>query len=95
MALTIRMQRHGAKGQPFFRLVVCEKAARRDGRFVEILGTYNPRPGGKDSAYKLNMPRIDHWLKVGAKPSDTAWSMIKLARKDPQTTEAAAPVAQA
>jgi small subunit ribosomal protein S16 len=49
MALKIRLQRHGAKGAPIFRLVVCEHTTRRDGRFIEILGTYHPSPSGQDA----------------------------------------------
>jgi small subunit ribosomal protein S16 len=81
MSLTIRFQRHGAKGAPVYRLVACEKSTRRDGRFVEILGMYNPKPRGQDKPHQLNLARIDHWLKVGAQPSDTARALIKLARK--------------
>ncbi len=83
MALKIRLQRHGAKGAPIFRLVVCEHTTRRDGRFVEILGTFHPNPSGQDVKQPLNvrLDRVDHWLKVGAKPSDTVRTLIKQARK--------------
>jgi len=83
MALKIRLQRHGAKGAPIFRLVVCEHTTRRDGRFIEILGTYHPSPTGQDTKRPLTvrLDRVDHWMKVGAKPSDTVWTLIKKARK--------------
>jgi small subunit ribosomal protein S16 len=95
MALKIRMQRHGGKGAPVYRLVVCESSTRRDGRFVEILGIYNPAPRGKDKEHALKLDRIDHWLKIGAKPSDTARTLITRARKGtPVVAEVvAAPVA--
>ncbi len=75
------MQRHGGKGAPVYRLVVCESATRRDGRFVEVLGIYNPKPRGKDTEHTLKLDRIDYWLKIGAKPSDTARTLISRARK--------------
>jgi small subunit ribosomal protein S16 len=96
MALKIRMQRHGGKGAPVFRLVVCESTTRRDGRFVEILGVYNPRPGGKDREHTFKLDRIDYWLKIGALPSDTARTLISKARRAPAVVaETAAPVAVA
>ncbi len=94
MSLKIRMQRHGGKGAPFFRLVVCESATRRDGRFVEILGTYNPKARGKDREHDLKLDRVDHWLKIGAQASDTARTLITRARKEaPAAVAATAPSA--
>jgi len=99
MSLKIRLQRHGAKGAPLFRMVVCEHTTRRDGRFVEILGSFNPSPSGQDKKQplRLKLDRIEHWMKVGAKPSDTAWTLIKQARKAPPAVAeapAAAPAAE-
>ncbi len=83
MALKIRLQRHGAKGAPIFRLVVCEHTTRRDGKFVEILGTFHPSPRGQNikKPLTLRLDRVDYWMKIGAKPSDTVWTLIKKARK--------------
>jgi small subunit ribosomal protein S16 len=83
MSLKIRLQRHGAKGAPVFRVVVCEHTMRRDGRFVEILGTFHPSPRGQDLKHPLTLrlDRVEHWMKVGAKPSDTVRTLIKQARK--------------
>ncbi len=81
MALKIRLQRHGAVHAPVFRLVVCESANRRDGRFVEILGTYKPKARGKDVEVSFNMERVGYWMSVGAKPSETAAELIKRAQK--------------
>ena len=64
--LKIRLQRHGAKHAPFYRMVVTEVTAPRDGRFIEILGTYDPQCHAKEDELKLKMDRIDHWLGVGA-----------------------------
>ena len=71
MALKLRLSRHGAKKRPFYRIVVADSRAPRDGRHIEILGTFNPLLP-KDSAerVKLNEDRIKHWLGVGAKPTD-------------------------
>jgi small subunit ribosomal protein S16 len=71
MALKIRLSRGGAKKRPFYRVVVAEATAPRDGRFIERLGTYNPiLPRDHDERVKLNVERIQHWLSVGAKPTD-------------------------
>src|ERR671920_1419588 len=71
MALSIRLARGGAKKRPYYRIVVADSRAPRDGRFIEKLGTYNPLLA-KDSPerVKLDNDRISHWLSVGAQPSD-------------------------
>jgi small subunit ribosomal protein S16 len=71
MALKIRLARGGAKKRPFYRIVVAEATAPRDGRFIERLGTYNPiLPRDHEERVKLDAERIQHWLSVGAKPTD-------------------------
>ena len=71
MALKIRLSRGGAKKRPFYRVVVAEATAPRDGRFIERLGTYNPiLPRDHEERVRLNAERIQHWLSVGAKPTD-------------------------
>lgn len=71
MALSIRLSRGGAKKRPFYRIVVADSRAPRDGRFIEKLGTYNPLLP-KDSAERvtLDADRAKHWLSVGAQPTD-------------------------
>ena len=95
MALRIRLQRHGARHNPFYRMVVTESAHRRDGRFVEMLGYYNPKARGQDKELQLKIDRVDYWVGVGAKPSDTARSLIRRARRmpaeEPAAEKAAAP----
>ncbi len=81
MALKIRLQRHGASHRPFYRMVVTEAAARRDGRFVEVLGTYEPQAKKPENQLLLKLERIDYWKSVGAKASDTAASLIRRARR--------------
>ena len=80
--LRIRLQRFGTKNEPTYRLVVAEQAIRRDGRFVEVLGNYNPRARGKTPGLVINVERVDHWVKLGAQPSDTAKSLVKRAREE-------------
>ncbi|OUW19625.1 MAG: 30S ribosomal protein S16 [Opitutales bacterium TMED158] len=82
MALKIKLQRGGATHNPVYRVVVSEARGRRDGRFVEKLGTYIPRAKGQQVELTLNVDRADYWMSVGAKPTDTANSLIKRARKE-------------
>ncbi|PMP72651.1 MAG: 30S ribosomal protein S16 [Thermodesulfovibrio aggregans] len=71
----IRLMRLGAKKKPFYRVVVADARARRDGPFIEIVGTYNPK---KDPAeVNLNMERVKYWLQKGAQPSDTVKKLIE------------------
>ena len=91
MALKIKLQRGGAVHNPIYRIVVAEARGRRDGRFVEKLGTYIPRAQGKQIELVLDVERADYWKSVGAKPTETVHGLIKRARKEGvQTAEAAA-----
>lgn len=72
MALRIRLQRCGAKNSPSYKVVVAESSSRRDGRFVEILGHYNPTARGNAEKMRVNTERAEYWISNGAKPSDTA-----------------------
>jgi small subunit ribosomal protein S16 len=80
MALRIRLQRLGRRHRPLYRLVVAEALARRDGRFVENLGDYNPSPRGRERRLLVHLDRVDHWLGVGAQPSETVRALIREAR---------------
>ena len=76
MAVVIRLRRMGHKKVPYFRVVVTDKRFKRDGRFLETVGTYNPlAPDGAET--KLVNERIEHWISVGAKPSETVASLMK------------------
>lgn len=81
MAVKIRMQRHGTNNAPFYRVVVAESTFKRNGRFVEIVGTYDPRNKDAAKQYNLKLDRVEYWLGVGAQPSDTVKSLIKKARR--------------
>jgi len=77
MPVKIRLSRKGAKKRPFYRLVVADSEAPRDGRFIEVLGTYDPR---KDPVeVKIDRERVDLWLSRGAKPTDTVRSLLRKA----------------
>ena len=73
--LAISLMRMGAKGKPFYRLVVKEKRSKRDGKYLENVGTYNPMLDPAEVI--LNHDRIDYWIGVGAQPTDTVKSLIK------------------
>ncbi len=87
--LSIGLMRMGAKGKPFYRIVVKEKRSKRDGRYLENVGTYNPMTN--PAAIKLNHERIQYWMSVGAQPTETVHSLIKhnpATVAAPETTEA-------
>lgn len=73
--LTIRLTRMGAKKKPFYRVIVTEKRNKRDGKFVEIVGHYNPL--SNPAQIKLDHDRVNHWIRCGAQPSDTVRSLIR------------------
>lgn len=75
MTTRIRLQRHGAKKRPFYRVVVADQRAPRDGRFIELLGTYDPLQN--PPAIRLNKDRVDYWMGVGAQPTETAAWLVK------------------
>jgi small subunit ribosomal protein S16 len=75
------MQRGGSSHNPHYRVVVTDVRTPRDGRFVERVGTYDPKNKKEAEQINLKLDRIDYWLSVGAKPSDTVRSLIKRARK--------------
>src|SRR5205807_2446797 len=75
MAVAIRLRREGALNRPYFKVVVADTRSPRDGKFIEIVGTYDPKKTGQNSTLKLD--RIEHWISKGAQPSDTVRSLIK------------------
>jgi small subunit ribosomal protein S16 len=75
MAVAIRLRREGSLNRPYFKVVVADKRSPRDGKFIEIVGTYDPKKTGQNSTLKLD--RIEHWISKGAQPSDTVRSLIK------------------
>ena len=72
--LAIRMRRVGSKKKPYFRVVVTEAKSARESSFVENVGTYNPR--SKPALVEINKERIQHWIKLGAQPSDSVRTLL-------------------
>lgn len=95
MALKIRLARGGSKKRPFYRVVIADVRAPRDGRFIEKVGTYNPLlPKDSEDRVQLNVERIQHWLDQGAKPTDrvhrfldAAGLLKREARNNPKKAE--------
>ena len=79
MAVKIRLARHGAKKKPFYRVVVADARSPRDGRIIEEVGSYNPNT--TPSTVKLDLEKIDAWVKNGAQPTDRVAHLIEEARK--------------
>ena len=75
MATKIRLARAGAKKRPFYQVVVADERCRRDGRFIENMGTYDPTKN--PAAVKLNEEKILAWLNKGAQPTDTVRQLLK------------------
>jgi small subunit ribosomal protein S16 len=74
MSVRIRMQRLGRKKRPFYRIVVADREAPRDGRFIELIGTYDPLQD--PPAVKIKTERAAYWISQGATPSDTVRSLL-------------------
>ena len=79
MAVAIRLRREGTRNSPYYKVVVADKRSPRDGKFIEIIGNYDPKKKGTN--YKIDVARVDHWVKNGAQMSDTVRSIVKKARK--------------
>jgi len=88
MAVSIRLRREGAKNRPYYKVVVADRRSPRDGKFVEIIGTYDPKKPGHNST--LNIDRVEYWISKGAQPSDTVRSLIKKHKKQQATSASAA-----
>jgi len=82
--VVIRLSRGGSKKTPFFNLVVADSRNRRDGRFIERVGFYNPSASGQAEALRVDHARVDYWTGVGAQPSDTVKRLIKLHATGPE-----------
>ncbi len=75
--VTIRLSRGGAKGRPFYHLVVCDSRRARDGRYIERLGFFSPIAKGSEERLRIDLGRYEHWLGVGAQASDRVASLVK------------------
>ena len=79
--VVIRLNRGGAKARPFYNIVVADKRVRRDGRFIERIGFYNPSAVGGEQGLRIAMDRLTYWIGVGAQTSPTVDRLIKQAAK--------------
>jgi len=92
MAVSIRLRREGTKNRPYYKVVVADKRSPRDGKFIETIGTYDPKKPDHNST--LNIDRVEYWISKGAQPSDTVRSLIKTNRKATATAEPASKAEQ-
>ena len=79
--VVIRLSRGGSKGRPFFNIVVADTRVRRDGRFIERIGFYNPTAKGGEEGLRIAQDRLTYWVGVGAQTSPTVERLIKQAAK--------------
>lgn len=93
--VVIRLARGGAKKRPFYQVVVADSRNRRDGRFIERVGFYNPIAGEGQEGLRLAMDRITYWKEHGAQPSDTVAGLIKAFAQQPGSPVAPAATAPA
>ena len=93
--VVIRLARGGAKKRPFFNIVVADSRNRRDGRFIERVGFYNPIATKNEESLRLAVDRIAFWEQRGAKLSDTVAGLVKRAAKPAAAAATAAPAAAA
>ena len=88
--VTIRLARGGAKKRPFFHVVVTDSRNRRDGRYIERLGFFNPVARGSEEKLRVDVDRIDYWVGHGAQQSERVATLIKAYRKSNEAAAAAA-----
>jgi small subunit ribosomal protein S16 len=79
--VVIRLSRGGAKARPFFNIVVADKRVRRDGRFIERIGFYNPSATGGEEPLRIAQDRLTYWRSVGAQASPTVERLVRQAAK--------------
>ena len=82
MALKIRLKKQGRKNRPFYRLVVTDSRTPRDGKYVDMVGWYNPVEKESERVLNVNLERVEHWLGLGAQPTINAAALIERAAPD-------------
>ena len=80
--VTIRLARSGVKKRPFYHIVVTDSRNKRDGRYLERLGFFNPMASGQEQALKIDLERIQYWLSQGAQTSARVAKLIKLSTEE-------------
>ena len=83
--VSIRLSRGGAKKRPFYHIVVTDSRNRRDGRYIERLGFFNPIATGGETGLRIDLARADYWVSQGAAPSDRVAGLIKQYRRSEET----------
>lgn len=79
--VVVRLARGGSHNRPYFHIVVADSRARRDGRFIEKIGFYNPLVGGDLESFRINLERFNYWVSVGAQASPAVKKLIKNNKK--------------
>ncbi len=79
MSVSIRLRREGSLNNPYYKVVVADKHSPRDGKFIEMIGNYDPKKTGNNS--KIDLERVEYWVARGAQPSETVRSIIKKTKK--------------
>ncbi len=87
MSVALRLNRKGTKDRPYYKIVAVDSRKRRDGRYIEQIGTYDPMKEGEN--FTIDLEKADKWVGVGAKPSDTVRSIIRKARTAANSAESA------
>ncbi len=77
--VSLRLRREGTNKRPYYKVVAADSRAKRDGRFIETIGSYDPKIEGEN--FKIDLQRVDYWLSCGAQPSETVASIIRKARR--------------
>ena len=88
MAVSIRLRREGTTNRPYYRVVVADSRSPRDGKFIEMIGNYDPKKAGEN--FNLDLARAEYWVSKGAQPSETVASFIRKSRKAQRKADAAA-----
>ena len=88
MAVSIRLRREGSLNHPYYKVVVADQRSPRDGKFIEIIGNYDPKKEGENA--NIDVSRAEYWISKGAQPSDTVRSLIKRIRKSAAASESPA-----
>ena len=78
MSVAIRLRREGTKDKPYYKIVVADNRCRRDGRSIEIVGTYDPAKRGDNAT--MDLEKVEDWIRKGAQPSETVASLIRKKR---------------
>jgi small subunit ribosomal protein S16 len=85
MAVSIRLRREGTTNSPYYKIVVADSRSPRDGKFIEIIGNYDPKKATDNS--RIDLERVDYWVKNGAQPSETVASIIRKLRRAAKAAE--------